>query len=80
MTDEPLVLATIDRSDETWLSAAAIAAGAGLALDRVRAVLDSSAAVIVEAAPAGQPRYSTREHYRARTALVRRYLDALVFS
>jgi len=80
MTDEPLVLATIERSAKTWLSAAAIASEAGLPLERVRAVLDSSAAVIVDPAPAGQPRYSTREHYRATTGLVRRYLDALLSS
>ena len=80
VTDEPLVLAAIERSDETWLFAAAIAAGSGLSLERVRAVVDSSAAVIVEAAPAEHPRYSTREHYRSTTGLLRRYVDALLSS
>ncbi len=80
MTDERLVLATIERSDETWMSAAAIASAAGLPLDRVTAVLDSSAAVIVKGAPAGYPRYSTRAHYRATTGLMRRYVDLLLSS
>ena len=80
MTDEPLVLATIERSDETWLSAAAIAAGRASRSSASTAVLDSSAAVIVEAAPAGHPRYSTRAHYRATTGLMRRYVDALLSS
>jgi len=80
MDDESLVLATIDRSHETWLSAATIASGAGLPLERAQAALDASPAVIVEAAPAAPPRYSTRAHYRARTGLVRRYVDALLSS
>ena len=80
MTDEPLVVATIERSGETWLSATAIAAAAGLPLDRVMAALDSSAAVIVEGAPAGHPRYSTPAHYRATTGLMRRYVDLLLTS
>ena len=80
MTDEPLVLATIERSADAWLSAEAIAAGAGLSLERVQAVLDSSNAVIVEAAPAGHPHYSTRGHYRGTAGLMRRYVDALLSS
>jgi hypothetical protein len=80
VSDELLALAAIERSDGPWLSAAAIAAETGLPLERVRAALDASAAVIVEPAPAGQPRYSTREHYRATTGLLRRYVDALLSS
>ena len=80
VTDEQLALAAIERADEPWLSAAAIASAAGLSVERVRAALDPSAAVIVESAPAGQPRYSTREHYRATTGLLRRYVDALLSS
>ncbi len=86
MDDESRVLATIGRSHEAWLSAASIASEAGLPLERVQAALDSSPAVIVEAAPngqdvsAGHPRYSTRAHYRATTGLVKRYVDALLSS
>ena len=80
MTDEPLVLTTIERSDETWLSAAALASAAGLSVERVTAALDSSAAVIVEGGPAGHLRYSTRAHYRATTGLMRRYIDLLLSS
>ena len=86
MDDESLVLGIIDRSHETWLAAAAIASEAGLPLERVQAAIDASPAVIVEGAPpasdppAAQPRYSTRAHYRARTGLMRRYVDALLSS
>jgi hypothetical protein len=86
MDDESLVLGIIGRSHETWLAAAAIASEAGLPLERVLAALDASPAVIVEAAlpasdpPAAHPRYSTRAHYRARTGLLRRYVDALLSS
>jgi hypothetical protein len=80
MTDETLVLAAIDRSRETWLAAAVIASEAGLPLERVQAALDTSPAVIVEAALAGHPRYSTRAHYRATAGLMRRYVDALLSS
>lgn len=81
--DEPLVLAAIERSNRAWLSAEAIAAEARLPLERVQKVLDSTRADIL-VAPADEPdgpaRYSTRRHYRARTGLLRRYLDALVSS
>ncbi|MFO7694582.1 MAG: hypothetical protein R6V57_15965 [Vicinamibacterales bacterium] len=86
MDDEALVVATIDRSHATWLPAAAIASETGLPLERVQAALDTSPAVIVEAAPIGQdlpaghPRYSTRAHYRATTGLLGRYVDALLSS
>ena len=83
VADEPLVLAAIERSDDTWLSAEAIAAGSGLPLDRVRDVLETTPAEII-AAPAdgsGRPaRYSTRGHYRATTSLLGRYFDAVVSS
>jgi hypothetical protein len=83
VTDEPLVLATIERSDDTWLSAEAIAAESGLPLDRIRDILETAPAQII-AAPAdgsGRPaRYSTRGHYRATTSLLRRYFDALLSS
>jgi hypothetical protein len=83
MIDEPLVLATIDRSAEAWLSAEAIVAETRLPLERIQMVLDSSEAWIIMAPPGrsgASPRYSTREHYRATTGLLRRYLDALVSS
>jgi hypothetical protein len=82
-TDEPLVLAAIERSHRTWLSAEAIAAESGLPLGRVQMVLDATPADVL-VAPAEGPdapaRYSTRRHYRATTGLLRRYLDALVSS
>ena len=80
MDDESRVLAAIARSEGTWLSAASIASEAGLPLERVQAALDASPAVIVEAAPAAQPRYSTRAHYRATAGLLTRYVDALLSS
>ena len=83
MTDEPLVLATIERSDDTWLSAEAIAAESGLPLDRVRNVLETTPAEIIAAPADGSgrpPWYSTRGHYRATTSLLGRYFDALVSS
>ncbi|HSP92275.1 MAG TPA: hypothetical protein VLN08_15270 [Vicinamibacterales bacterium] len=86
MDDQSLVLATIDRSHETWLSAADIASEAGLPLERAQAALDASPAVIVEGAlpasdpPAVQPRYSTRAHYRATARLMTRYVEALLSS
>jgi hypothetical protein len=83
VTDEPLVLATIERSPETWLTAEAIAIEAGLPPERVRRVLDTTAAEIIErpADEVGRPAcYSTRAHYRATTSLLRRYVDALLTS
>jgi hypothetical protein len=83
VTDEPLVLATIERSDQSWLSAEAIAEQTGLPLERVQMVLDSTpAGIIVDPSGGrGEPaRYSTREHYRAKTGVLRRYVDALVSS
>jgi len=83
VTDEPLVLATIERADETWLSAEAIAGETGLPLERVQTVLDTApASVIVDPADgSGAPaRYSTLEHYRATTGLLRRYVDAILSS
>ena len=83
VTDEPLVLATIERSDDTWLSAEAIAAGSGLPLDRVRNILETTPAGIIVAPADGSSwpvRYSTLGHYRATTSLLGRYFDALVSS
>ena len=83
VTDEPLVLATIERSDETWLSAEAIAGETGLPLERVQMALDTASAVVVvdPANGSGAPaRYSTLEHYRATTRLLRRYVDAILSS
>jgi hypothetical protein len=82
-TDEPLVLAAIERSDRTWLSAEAIARESGLPPARVRAVLDATPADVLVAladGPDAPARYSTRRHYRSTTGLLRRYLDALVSS
>jgi hypothetical protein len=81
--DEPLVLATIERSDQSWLSAEAISEETGLPLERVQLVLDSApAGIIVDPADGrgATARYSTRQHYRAKTGLLRRYVDALVSS
>ena len=83
VTDEPLVLSTIERSNETWLSAEAIAGETGLPLERVQTALETACSgVIVDVAVgAGEPaRYSTREHYRATTGLLRRYVDAVLSS
>jgi hypothetical protein len=82
-TDEPLVLSAIERSDQTWLSAEAIAAESGLQVGRVQIVLDMTPAdvIVAPAAGPGAPaRYSTRGHYRATTSLLARYFDALVSS
>jgi hypothetical protein len=83
VTDEPLVLSAIERSDETWLSAGAIAAEAGLPPDRVQMALDSTPAdiLVLPADGSGRPAcYSTRSHYRATTSVLRRYIDALLTS
>ena len=82
-TDEALVVEAINRSAEVWLSVEAIAAEAGLPVSRVRAVLDSPGAAIITAPPGrhgAQPKYSTREHYRAAAGVLSRYLDAVVSS
>jgi hypothetical protein len=83
VTDEPLVLATIERSDEAWLSAETIAGETGLPLERIQMALDTAPAVVV-ADPANgtvaPARYSTLEHYRATTGLLRRYVDAILSS
>ena len=79
-TDELLVLATIERSGETWLSAEAIAGETGLPLERVQTALETAVSrVIVDRANGvgESERYSTREHYRATTGLLRRYVDAV---
>jgi len=81
--DEPLVLAAIERSDQAWLSAEAIASASGLPPERVHKVLHAAPADVVVAPPEvpGAPaRYSTRRHYRATTGLLRRYFDAVVSS
>jgi hypothetical protein len=83
VTDEPLVLATIECSVETWLAAEAIAGETGLPLERVQMVLDTAPAVVVvdPSSGSGAPaRYSTLEHYRATTGLLRRYVDAILSS
>jgi hypothetical protein len=83
VTDEPLVLVTIERSRETWLSEEAIALETGLPPDRIRTVLNTTAAEIIVRAADGSGRpvcYSTRSHYRATTSLLRRYVDALLTS
>lgn len=81
--DERLVLAAIERSDEAWLSAEAVAVEAGLPLERVRKVLETTRADILVAladGPDAPARYSTRRHYRAKTGLLRRYFDAIASS
>lgn len=78
--DERLVLAAIERGRETWRTAESISAEIGVPLDRVRTVLDTTAAdVIVSPGTASdaRPRFSTRTHYRRTTSLLKRYLDAL---
>lgn len=81
VADEPLVLATIERARDPWLTAERIAAESGLPVDRVRTVLATTPAdVIITHAegPGRPPSYSTRSHYRATTGILRRYLDALM--
>jgi len=83
VADEPLVLATIERARETWLTAERIAAACGLPLERVQTVLDTTPSDVIVAPveePALPPRYSTRAHYRATRSILRRYLDALLAS
>jgi hypothetical protein len=83
VADEPLVLATIERSPETWLSAETIANETGLPPGRVRTVLDTTAAeiLVLPADASGRPAcFSTRSHYRATTSLLRRYVDAVLTS
>jgi hypothetical protein len=83
VADEPLVMATIERSDATWLSAEAIAGETGLPLERVQMVLDTAPAVVVvdpANGPGAPARYSTIEHYRETTGLLSRYLDAILSS
>lgn len=83
MTDARLVRTAISRSNETWLSAEAIAVATRLPSETVQAVLDTSRHGFIERPPesgGGPVRYSTREHYRATTGLLRRYFDAVVSS
>ena len=83
VADEPLVLATIERARETWLTAEQIASGCGLAPGRVQSALERAPADLIIApgdGPDRPPRYSTRGHYRATRGFFRRYLDALVSS
>ena len=80
VADEPLVLSAIERAPEPWLTAERIAAEIGLPVDRVRTVLEATTAdvIVTHAEGPGQPpRYSTRAHYRARSSVLRRYLDVL---
>jgi hypothetical protein len=80
VADESLVLASIERSRDPWLTAERIATEIGLPVDRVRTVLETTADVIVTHAegPDRPPSYSTRAHYRATRSVLRRYLDALM--
>jgi class 3 adenylate cyclase len=78
--DERAVLAAIRGAGATWLMAEAISAETGIAADRVRRVLETTSAdvIVVSGADArGYVRYSTRDHYRKTTSLLRRYVDAL---
>jgi hypothetical protein len=81
VADESLVLGTIERARETWLTAEQIAGGCGLPLGRVQSVLETTPADLLEAhgdAPGRPPRYSTRAHYRATRGLFGRYFDVLI--
>lgn len=81
VADEPLVLATIERARDTWLTAGQIAAECGLPPERVQAVLDATPGDLIFTPadePGRPPRYSTRTHYRATRSVLRRYLDALM--
>ncbi len=83
VADEPLILATIERARETWLTAERIAADCGLPLNRVQAVLDTTSADVIVTSSGGSDRpqqYSTRGHYRATRSLLARYFDALTAS
>ena len=81
VADEPLVLATIERARETWLTAAQIAGACGLPPGRVESVLETTPADLIVAPGDGAerpPRYSTRGHYRATRGFFGRYFDALM--
>jgi hypothetical protein len=83
VADGPLVLATIERARETWMTAEQIAGECGLPLGRVQSVIEATPAGLIVAPgdvldrPA---RYSTRGHYRATRGFFGRYLDALLSS
>jgi hypothetical protein len=83
VADEPLVLETIERARETWLTAEQIAGECGLPIGRVQSVLEATPARLIVApgdVPDRPARYSTRGHYRATRGFFGRYLDALLSS
>ena len=83
VADESLVLGTIERARETWLTAEQVAGGCGLPLGRVQSVLETTPADLIVApgdGPDRRARYSTRGHYRATRGFFGRYLDALMSS
>lgn len=77
---EPLVVASIERSRYTWRPAEAISKDTGIPLDRVRRILETASADIIvapEPNKQGYTLYSTRAHYQKTTAFLERYFDTL---
>lgn len=78
--DEQLVLAAIEDSKYTWRTAEAISTETGIPLEKVRRILETTAAdVIVAPRPnkQGYVLYSTRDHYQNTTSFFKRYIDTL---
>jgi hypothetical protein len=79
-TDEVRVLTAIEHARATWRTAEGISRDTGIPLDRVRRALEATSADIIVATETdaqGHTRYSTRDHYRKTTSVLRRYLDSL---
>lgn len=80
VTDEPEVLAAINRARATWMTAGSISLETGIAVERVQRILDASPEDVIiapGAGPGAPPRYSTRSHYRRTTTVLRRYIDTV---
>ncbi len=78
--DEQLVLAAIEDSNYTWRTVEAISAETGIPLEKVRRILEATAAgVILAPRPnkQGYVLYSTRDHYQKTTIFLKRYIDTL---
>jgi len=78
--EEQLVIAAIEMSKYIWRPAEAISRDTGIALDKVRRILETTSVdVIVAPQPnkQGLTLYSTREHYQKNTSFVRRYIDTI---
>ncbi|MBY0495697.1 MAG: hypothetical protein K2Y23_15925 [Cyanobacteria bacterium] len=78
--EEVLTIAAIDRSRFTWRTAEGIAEETGIAVDRVRQILETTSEADVmqsdEANPQGHELFTTRDHFVKTTGDVsKRYAD-----